>query len=295
MTKTPFRDDVLAGKRILVSGGGTGLGREIARGFSSHGATVYICGRREAVLLKTASELAAQTGQLVIPLVCDLRDPASIHEMAERIWQDGPLTGLVNNAAANFVAPTKDLSPRGYEAIRSTVMDGNFYMTLEIGKRWIAAGVRGSIVSNLVTWVWTGSAYVVPSAMAKTALHAMTMSLAVEWGPYGIRMNAIAPGPFPTDGAWEKLNPIPETSVGATQPDEVPLRRFGEMHELQNIMIFLQADGCDYITGQTIGIDGGHHLAAPSTFAGLSKLTDEQWARAKAAVKASTQKEKDET
>jgi NAD(P)-dependent dehydrogenase (short-subunit alcohol dehydrogenase family) len=290
--KSPFRADVLAAKRILISGGGTGLGKEIARGFAAHGATVYICGRREAILRDTAAELSEAGGGRVIAIGCNLREPDSIAAMADEIWADGPLTGLVNNAAANFISPTKDLTPRGYEAIRSTVMDGNFYATLEIGKRWIAGGLRGSIVSNLVTWIWTGSAYVVPSAMSKTALHAMTMSLAVEWGAYGIRLNAVAPGPFPTEGAWEKLNPIPDASIGATQPDEVPLRRFGEMHELQNIMIFLQADGCDYITGQTIGIDGGHHLAAPSTFAGLANLTDEQWARAKEAVKASAAKEK---
>ncbi len=289
---SPFRPDALSGKRILVSGGGTGLGCEITRGFARHGSTVYICGRRENVLQETARLIEDETGGTIIPVGCNLRDPASVHAMAERIWADGPLTGLVNNAAANFVSPTKDLSPRGYEAIRSTVMDGNFYATLEIGKRWIAGGLRGAIVSNLVTWVWTGSAYVVPSAMAKTALHAMTMSLAVEWGPYGIRLNAVAPGPFPTDGAWEKLNPIPETAVGATQPDEVPLRRFGQMHELQNLMIFLMADGCDYITGQTIGIDGGHHLAAPSTFAGLSRLTDEQWARAREATRISGLKDR---
>jgi len=289
---SPFRSDVLAGKRILVSGGGTGLGREITKGFAAHGATVYICGRREAVLEETAAEISTSSSGKVIGIGCNLRDPDSIAAMTDKIWADGPLTGLVNNAAANFIAPTKDLTPRGYEAIRSTVMDGNFFATLDVGKRWIAEGTRGSIVSNLVTWVWTGSAFVVPSAMAKTALHAMTMSLAVEWGPYGIRLNAVAPGPFPTEGAWEKLNPIPEASVGATQSDDVPLRRYGEMHELQNLMIFLMADGCDYITGQTIGIDGGHHLAAPSTFAGLSHLSDEQWARAKESMKASAAKEK---
>ena len=290
--QSPFRKDALAGKRILVSGGGSGLGKEITRGFAAHGATVYICGRREGLLAEAASEIATATGAQVIPLGCNLREPDSIAAMADKIWQDGPLTGLVNNAAANFIAPTKDLTPRGYEAIRSTVMDGNFFATLEVGKRWIAGGNKGSIVSNLVTWVWTGSAFVVPSAMAKTALHAMTMSLAVEWGGYGIRLNAVAPGPFPTEGAWEKLNPIPEASVGATQEDAVPMRRFGQMHELQNLMVFLQADWCDYITGQTIGIDGAHHLAAPSTFAGLVNLTDEQWARAKAAVKASAEREK---
>ena len=134
--RSPFRPDVLADKRILVSGGGSGLGKEIARGFAAHGATVYICGRREGVLAEAAAEL----GPNVVPLGCNLRDPDSIAQMAERIWQDGPLTGLINNAAANFIAPTKDLTPRGYEAIRSTVMDGNFYATLEVGKRWIAGG-----------------------------------------------------------------------------------------------------------------------------------------------------------
>ncbi len=292
--KDPFKADALAGKRILVSGGGSGLGREIARGFSEHGATVYICGRREALLTEAASEISGQTGGKVIGLGCNLRDPESVDAMVARIWEDGPLTGLINNAAANFIAPTKDLSPRGYEAIRSTVMDGNFYATLAVGKRWIDGKVRGSIVSNLVTWVWTGSAYVVPSAMAKTALHAMTMSLAVEWGPYGIRLNAVAPGPFPTEGAWEKLNPIPGVTVGATDPKTIPLRRFGQMHELQNLMTFLMSDGCDYLTGQTIAIDGAQHLAGPNTFAGLSELSDEQWGEAKDAIKAGSEREKAE-
>ena len=288
----PFRHDALRAKRILVSGGGSGLGREIARGFAQHGATIFICGRREGLLQETAREISEEYGAEVVALACDLRSPESIAAMLDEIWRTGPLTGVVNNAAANFIAPTKSLSTRGYDAIRSTVMDGNFYVTLDVGKRWIEQGLRGSIVSNLVTWVWTGSAYVVPSAMAKTALHAMTMSLAVEWGPHGIRLNAVAPGPFPTEGAWEKLNPIPEASVGATQSDQIPLRRFGQMHELQNLMTFLMSDGCDFITGQTIGIDGGHHLAAPSTFAGLSALTDEQWARAREAIKASSEQEK---
>ena len=291
---SPFKRDALRGKAILVTGGGTGLGREIAVGLAEHGARVYICGRRENVLSRTADEIHRSTGAVIEPIACNIRDPVAISAMIDRIWNQGPLTGLVNNAAANFISPTKNLSPRGYDAIRSTVMDGNFYVTLEVGKRWIAAGLHGSIVSNLVTWVWTGSAFVVPAAMAKTALHAMTMSLAVEWGPYGIRLNAVAPGPFPTEGAWEKLNPIPEASVGATQSDRIPLRRFGEMHELQNLLIFLLGDGCDFITGQTIGIDGGHHLAAPSTFADLASLTDAQWARAKEAILAASARDKGE-
>lgn len=287
-----FDPSVLSGKRILVTGGGTGLGKEIARGFAAHGATVYICGRRLGILSETAEVLAKDTGGRVIALASNIRDPDSIEHMVEAIWADGPLTGLVNNAAANFISPTKDLSPRGYEAVRSTVMDGSFYTTLAIGKRWLADGIPGSIVSNLVTWVWTGSAYVVPSAMAKTAIHAMTMSLAVEWGPAGIRLNAVAPGPFPTESAWQKLNPVGETSVGATQADEVPLRRFGKIPELQNLMIFLMSDACDYLTGQTIGIDGGHHLAAPSTFAGLAKVAPAEWETIRAKLKESAQAEK---
>ena len=150
----------------------------------------------------------------------------------------------------------------------------------------------GAIVSNLVTWVWTGSAYVVPAAMAKAAVHAMTMSLAVEWGPYGIRVNAIAPGPFPTESAWDKLNPLAETAIGPTQADDVPLRRVGKMDELRHLMIFLMSDGCNYITGDTISIDGGHHLAAPSTFTGLSKLSKEDWRRARKRIQASSRSEK---
>jgi NAD(P)-dependent dehydrogenase (short-subunit alcohol dehydrogenase family) len=171
-------------------------------------------------------------------------------------------------------------------------MDGSFHATLSCGKRWIRDGLPGSVVSNLVTWVWTGSAFVVPSAMAKTALHAMTMSLAAEWGPYNIRLNATAPGPFPTEGAWDKLNPIPDTTSSATSPDTVPMRRFGRMPELTNLLTFLLSDACDYLTGQTIAIDGGQHLAGPGTFADLSNLTPEQWQAAREAIAASTAKEK---
>ena len=289
---TIFRSDVLAKKRILITGGGTGLGKEMATGFAAHGAHVVICGRREAVLEAAAAEIVDKTGGSVDARVVNVRDAESVDRMVEGIWQDGPLTGLVNNAAANFIAPTETLSPRGYEAICSTVMDGSFFATLSCGKRWIAGGLSGTVVSNLVTWVWTGSAYVVPSAMAKSAVQAMTMSLAVEWGPKDIRLNAIAPGPFPTENAWEKLNPIPGTSVGATQSELVPLRRYGEMDELRNLLVFLMSDGCTYINGATIAIDGGHHLAAPSTFADLASLSDDDWRRAREAIKASAEKER---
>jgi NAD(P)-dependent dehydrogenase (short-subunit alcohol dehydrogenase family) len=291
---TPFRDDCLAGKSILVTGGGTGLGRAIAESLMRHGATVHVCGRREGVLRDAVAEMSAATGGRAIAHGCNIRDPGAIDAMLDAIWSDGPLTGLVNNAAANFIAPTESLSPRGYDAVRSTVMDGNFYVTLATGKRWIDAGLPGNIVSNLVTWIWTGSAYVVPSAMAKTALHAMTMSLAVEWAKYGIRLNATAPGPFPTQGAWERLSPIPGLEGGATSDREVPMRRYGRTSELENLVIFLLGDGCDYLTGQTIAIDGGHHLASPSTFANLADVSPEQWAEAGEAIRIASDRDKAE-
>jgi NAD(P)-dependent dehydrogenase (short-subunit alcohol dehydrogenase family) len=283
-----FRDNVLAGKSVLVTGGGSGLGKEIATALAAAGSVVHICGRRANVLEATAAVIPGQ----VHWHICDIRDADQVDAMFDRIWAVGPLTGLVNNAAANFIAPTKDLSPRGFRAITSTVMDGSFHVTLAAGKRWIAEGIAGSVVSNLVTWVWSGSAFVVPSAMAKTALHAMTMSLAVEWGRYGIRLNATAPGPFPTESAWEKLNPIPDTKSSATSIDTVPMGRFGEMPELQNLIIFLLSDGCRYLTGQTIAIDGGQHLAGPGTFADLTSMTDDQWRSAREAIQESTQRDK---
>src|SRR6266550_8713297 len=237
-----FSGDVLKGKRILVTGGGTGLGKEMSVGFAAHGAHVFICGRRQEVLDNAVGEIRKRSGGQADALVANVRDSESIEKMMAEIWTTGPLTGLVNNAGANFLAPTETLSPRGYEAIRSTVMDGSFYAAQGCGRRWIAEGLPGVIISNLVTWVWTGSAYVVPAAMAKAAVHAMTMSLAVEWGPKGIRVNAVAPGPIPTEYAWEMLNPTDKSSVGATQEDQIPLGRSGTIDELANLTIFAFSD-----------------------------------------------------
>jgi len=288
-----YDKNCLAGKRILITGGGTGIGKGLARHMASHGAEVIIWGRRAQVLEAAANEINADCGQKVFFQPVDIRNFETVDAAVAEIWEKhGPLTGVVNNAAANFIAPTKDLSPRGYEAISSTVMDGAFFTTQAVGRRWIDQGLKGSVVSTLVTWIWTGSPYVVPSSMAKAAVHAMTMSLAVEWARYGIRLNAVAPGPFPTEYAWEMLNPTEDSSVGATQADQVPMGRFGEMSELGNLVLLLLSDGADYITGETICIDGGHHLAAPSTFAGLNSMTDEQWAQAKATAKAASEKSK---
>lgn len=289
-----FDKQSLKGKRVLITGGGTGIGKGLTKHLVEHGAEVHIWGRREEVLRETAAEINADYDAPVVHWqTVDIRNPERVDEAVGEIWkQYGHLTGLVNNAAANFIAPTKDLTPNGYKAISSTVMDGAFFTTQAVAKRWIKEGLKGSVVSTLVTWIWTGSPYVVPSAMAKAAVNAMTMSLAVEWAKYNIRVNAVAPGPFPTDYAWEMLNPTEDSSVGATQADEVPAGRFGEISELGNLVLLLQSDGCDYITGETIAIDGAHHLAAPSTFVGLNKLSDDQWAEIKEKAKSASDKSK---
>jgi NAD(P)-dependent dehydrogenase (short-subunit alcohol dehydrogenase family) len=214
--------------------------------------------------------------------------------MVQRIWDEsGPLTGLVNNAAGNFISPTKDLSPNGFNAIANIVFHGTFYVTQAVGKRWIAGGHKGSVISILVTWVHTGSPYVVPSAMSKAGLHVMTKSLAVEWGKYGIRLNGIAPGPFPTEGATKRLRPGSKGDFGdATETN--PMRRVGRMEELQNLATFLMADGCEWLTGETIGIDGGGYLAtgAAGYYLGLDKLTDADWERMRAMIKATNEKDR---
>lgn len=289
-TASPFRSDVLAGKRILVTGGGTGLGAIMARTLAAHGAAVHIWGRRENVLAETVATLDGEAHFQAV----DIRDGDAVDAAVQAIWDEhGPLTGLINNAAANFIAPTKDLSPRAYRAVASTVMDGAFHCTLACGKRWIDEGIRGSVLSMLATWIWSGSAFVVPSAMGKAAVHAMTMSLAVEWGPHGIRLNALAPGPFPTEYAWEMLNPTDGSSVGATQSDNVPLdARFGRPEELENIVVFLFSDACDYMTGAALAVDGAQRHAGPGTFAGLTSLKDEDWRQIRETSRAASEKAK---
>ena len=208
-----FKDDLLKDKRILVTGGGTGLGKEMVTHFAKHGAQVYICGRRGNVLEDTANELKEKYGVDIKHEPLDIRSPQDVDDYIGRIFEEGPLDGLVNNAAGNFISPTKDLSSRGFDAIANIVFHGTFYVTHSVGKRWIENKCKGSIISILATWVWTGSAYVVPSAMSKTGLDAMTKSLAVEWGPYGIRLNSIAPGPVNT-GMLEEVLKAGPTIVG---------------------------------------------------------------------------------
>ena len=284
-----FKDGLLKGKRILITGGGTGLGKEIAARYLALGADLWIAGRRGSVLDETAKELMKHGGSVRTHAV-DIRDSQAVDAMVQRIWDEaGPLTGLVNNAAGNFISPTKDLTPNGFNAIANTVFHGTFYVTHAVGKRWIEGGNKGSIVSILVTWVWTGSPYVVPSAMSKAGLHIMTKSLAVEWGKHGIRLNAIAPGPFPTEGATKRLRPGADFGE-STKVN--PMRRVGEMSELQNLATFLMADGCEWLSGETIAIDGAGYLATGAYFTELDKLSEADWERARAMIKAQNDKDR---
>ena len=285
-----FKDDLLKNKRILVTGGGTGLGKEMASHYAQHGADLYICGRRENVLKETATEIEDKYDVNVKYETLDIRASNDVEDYIDRIFQDAPLDGLVNNAAGNFISPTKDLSHKGFDAIANIVFHGTFYITHSVGKRWIDLKHKGSIISILTTWVWTGSPYVVPSAMSKSGLNAMTKSLAAEWGKYRIKVNAIAPGPFPTKGAWERLNP------GGNNDSEfmgsVPVGRLGEMSELQNLATFLMADGCDYLTGQTIAIDGAQYLTGGGTFSNLDKVSEDDWEQLRAMIRSSNDKDK---
>ncbi len=280
---TMFQPDLLAGKVVLITGGGTGLGRTMAQRFLSLGARVAICGRREAVLEKAVSEMSASTADgdgtfadRIFAMTCDVRDPASIEALIDGvIHRFGQIDILVNNAAGNFISPTVRLSPRAIDSVLNIVLHGTAYMTLELGKRWIAHQQPGVVLNIVTTYASTGSAYVVPSAMAKAGVLALTRSLAVEWAPYGIRHVAIAPGPFPTEGAWSRLAPTPE--LADHMVDRIPLKRVGDPTELANLASYLVSDFAGFINGEVITIDGGEWLQGAGEFNDLRHVTDEQW------------------
>lgn len=284
-----FKENLLEGRRILVTGGGTGLGKSMAARFLELGAELHICGRRKIVCDETATELMDLYGGHVTSHGVDIRNPLAVEEMVEAIFLEGGLTDLINNAAGNFISRTEELSTRGFDAVANIVMHGTFYVTHAVGRRWIEAKQPGNVVSITTTWVRNGSPYVVPSAMSKSAIHAMTMSLAAEWGHYGIRLNTIAPGEIPTEGMSKRIKPGDE--AGARTKALNPMGRVGTMEELQNTAVFLISGGCDWINGETIAMDGGQALAMGGNFYQLRDWKDDDWAQARDAIK--TQNEKD--
>lgn len=293
VSKLMYRDGLLKDERILITGGGSGLGKEMAEGFLSLGAEVHICGRRGQVCEDTAKELMDKHGGKVVPYACDIRVPQAIQDMNDQIWSShGPLTGLVNNAAGNFISRTEDLSTRGFDAIANIVFHGTFYMTHDVGKRWIEGGTRGNVLSILATWVWNGGPFVVPSAMSKAAVNTMTHSLAVEWARHNIRLNAVCPGPFPTEGMSKRLAPDAEGAKRMDSGQSNPMGRVGEMHELVNLAVLLMGPGAEYINGQTLAIDGAGYNATGGNFASLSAWGDEQWQAAREAIEAQNAKDK---
>jgi NAD(P)-dependent dehydrogenase (short-subunit alcohol dehydrogenase family) len=271
-----FLPNLLKEKVILVTGGGTGLGRSMSERFLQLGARLAIASRREALLKQAAQEMTAAHGGEVLPLTCDIRDAGQVDAMIDAVWQHyGALDVLVNNAAGNFASPTERLSARAVDAVLGIVLHGSFYCTLAAGKRWIAANRRGRVLSIVTTYADTGSAYVVPSAAAKAGVLAMTRSLGVEWAKYGITTVAIAPGPFPTAGAWERL--MPNAEAGEEALNRIPLRRVGSHEELSNLAAYLISDMAEYINGESVVIDGGEWLKGAGQFSWLETLSSADW------------------
>lgn len=271
-----FQKNLLAGKRILITGGATGLGKSMGRRFLELGANLHICGRREAVLIEAAEELSKATGGTIKTYPCDLRDSVRVEAMIDEIWKDSPLDILVNNAAGNFIARTEELSLGAFQAVIGIVLMGTLHTTLACGRRWINERRHGNVLNITTTYAETGSAYVVPSSVAKAGVLNLTRSLAVEWGPRGIRLNAIAPGPIPTEGAFSRLMPLKSLEDLAKKRN--PLGRFGTHEELANLATFLVSDQSGYVNGHQIVMDGGEWLKGASEFSGLGDLlTEEQW------------------
>ncbi|MEM6438216.1 MAG: SDR family oxidoreductase [Pseudomonadota bacterium] len=285
-----FRDDLFAGKRILITGGGTGLGRAMGERLAALGADLVICGRREGVLKETAAAIEGETGRKVDRYGVDIRSSQAVDEMVEDVFATGGLTWLINNAAGNFISRTEDLSPKGFDAVANIVMHGTFYVTHAVGRRWIAREEPGSVVSITVTWLRNGGPFVVPSTMSKSAIHGMTMSLAAEWGRYGIRLNTIAPGEIPTEGMSKRLNPGEEP--GARTARRNPMGRVGTFEELQNLACFLLSDGCGWLTGETIAMDGANALATGGGFYELREWGDAEWQAAREAIRGQNAKDR---
>ncbi len=272
-----LRDDALKGQTIIVTGGGTGLGRAMGKYFLELGANLVITSRKMEVLEKAAQELEAETGGKVLPIQCDVRDYDQVENvLAKTEERFGQIHCLLNNAAGNFVSPTERLSNRAFDTIIDIVLKGTTNFTLALGKKWIAQKQAGTVLNIVTTYAWTGSGYVVPSACAKAGVLAMTRSLAVEWAKYKIRLNAIAPGPFPTEGAWSRL--LPGDLIDKFDPAKlVPVGRVGEHQELANLAAYLMSDFSAYVNGEVVTIDGGEWLMGAGEFSHLEKVPQAMW------------------
>lgn len=273
-----LRDGALQNKTIIVTGGGTGLGKSMTEGFLRLGANVVITSRKMNVLENTAKELAEKTGNKnILPLACDVRNYAEVENvLQETISKFGSMEVLINNAAGNFISPTEKLSHRAFDSVVDIVLKGSYNCTLAAGKYWIEKNIKGNVLSIVTTYAWTGSGYVVPSACGKAGVLALTRSLAVEWGKYGIRLNAIAPGPFPTEGAWSRLLP-PDMKDDFDLAKKNALNRMGEHHELTNLAAYLISDYAGFITGEVVVIDGGEWIKGAGEFNMLEKVPAQMW------------------
>lgn len=276
-TEGMLREGALKGKNIIVTGGGTGLGRSMSKYFLELGAQVVITSRKRDVLEATAQELEKETGGKVLPLACDVRENDQIEEVIKKTEESwGQIHGLLNNAAGNFISPTERLSHRAFTAVLDIVLKGTAQFTLAMGKRWIEQEQKGTFLNIVTTYSWTGSGYVVPSACAKAGVLALTRSLAVEWAKYGIRSNAIAPGPFPTEGAWSRLLPG-DLAEKFDLAKRVPLKRVGEHQELANLAAYLMSDFSAYMNGEVVTIDGGEWLKGAGEFNMLDMVSPDMW------------------
>ncbi|MDQ6477391.1 SDR family oxidoreductase [Dyadobacter sp. LHD-138] len=286
-----LREGALDDKTIIVTGGGTGLGRSMAAYFLKLGANVVICSRRLEVLEKTASELETETGGKVLAIACDVRKTEEIENVITKaIEQFGKVDVLVNNSAGNFISPTERLSYKAVDTVVDIVLRGTYYFTLALGKYWIENNIKGTVLNISTTYAWTGSGWVVPSAMAKAGVLAMTKSLAFEWASHGIRLNAIAPGPFPTKGAWDRLFPK-ELAEKFSFENRIPLQRVGDHQELANLAAYLVSDFSSYVTGEVITLDGGEVLSA-GQFNFLKEVSEEQWDAIENQIKSANQSSK---
>lgn len=276
-TNPMMREGTLSGKVIIITGGGTGLGRAMGEYFLELGASLVITSRKLPVLEKAAGEMKEKKGGVILPIACDVRNEEEVNQMLQKtIEKFGKVDILINNAAGNFISPTERLSSNAFSTIIDIVLKGSVNCTLAIGKHWIGTKHPGTVLNILTTYAWTGSGYVVPSACAKAGVLAMTRSLAVEWAKYNIRLNGIAPGPFPTKGAWDRLLPG-DLKDKLDMAQKIPLKRLGNHQELANLAAYLISDYSAYINGEIITIDGGEWLQGAGQFNILSRIPLETW------------------